>query len=292
MRLSIETFTLRERFGDKEALRMIKEAGFDAFDYSTYDTTERTDMLGDDYRERAQELRRYADKIGISCNQAHGPYGFTEDQEMSLDNSNFRRVVRAIEVADILGAKNIVIHTIMNNRARFPEFEECNRAYYHALLRHTENLSICISVENLFYIDETEQKYYPTYTSPEHHCAFTRSIGSERINACVDVGHVAFGGDDVPDYISRMDADLLGCLHIHDNEQDGVNDRHWIPYAGVIDWDGFCRELGQKGYEGDFTFEIITFLDQQPTGLLGAALQFAEKTGRFMMEKVAQNKKH
>ena len=65
MRLSIETYVFREHFGDNVAIKMIKDAGFDAFDYSMFWATEKNDMLGDDYRERALALRGYADEIGI-----------------------------------------------------------------------------------------------------------------------------------------------------------------------------------------------------------------------------------
>lgn len=34
MRLSIDTYVLRSRYGDEKAIRMLKEAGFDGIDYS------------------------------------------------------------------------------------------------------------------------------------------------------------------------------------------------------------------------------------------------------------------
>ena len=36
MRLSMETYGLRRRYGDFEAARLIREAGFDCVDYSCY----------------------------------------------------------------------------------------------------------------------------------------------------------------------------------------------------------------------------------------------------------------
>lgn len=36
------------------------------------------DMLGDNYTEKAKELREYADSLGICCNRTHAPFDFTE----------------------------------------------------------------------------------------------------------------------------------------------------------------------------------------------------------------------
>lgn len=35
------------------------------------------DMLGDNYIEKAKDLRKYADSLGICCNRTHTPFDFT-----------------------------------------------------------------------------------------------------------------------------------------------------------------------------------------------------------------------
>ena len=112
MKLSVETYIFRERFDDQTAIQMIKDAGFDAFDYSMYWMSDGKDMLGEDYRERALKLRSLADKIGISCNQAHAPCDFRYCDELNEANMAYCRLVRSIEIASILGAKNIIVHAI------------------------------------------------------------------------------------------------------------------------------------------------------------------------------------
>ena len=46
MRLSMETYGLRRRYGDFEAARLIREAGFDCVDYSCYYWKEQAHALG------------------------------------------------------------------------------------------------------------------------------------------------------------------------------------------------------------------------------------------------------
>lgn len=64
---AIETYTLAERFGDKKAIEMIKEAGFEAIDYSFY--TE-FGVLEGDFRKYAREIKEILDENGLVCNQA------------------------------------------------------------------------------------------------------------------------------------------------------------------------------------------------------------------------------
>jgi len=43
-------------------------------------------------------------------------------------------------------------------------------------------------------------------------------------------------------------------LHISDN--DGLDERHWIPGKGIINWREVVHELVEAGYEGPFLFEV------------------------------------
>ena len=45
MKLSIETYVMRHRFGDIKAIEMISKAGFDALDYSYYWVDEDSPIL-------------------------------------------------------------------------------------------------------------------------------------------------------------------------------------------------------------------------------------------------------
>ena len=60
----------------KEAITINAEAGFDAYDMSLFQLTrdENYEFNAPDYVLRAKELRRYADSLGIVCNQSHAPF--------------------------------------------------------------------------------------------------------------------------------------------------------------------------------------------------------------------------
>ena len=75
MRLSMETLNLGLSYGIREALRMMKEAGFDAADLTLDKINPDDDLLHrPDMREFAQSLKEYATETGIGFAQAHAPF--------------------------------------------------------------------------------------------------------------------------------------------------------------------------------------------------------------------------
>ncbi len=278
MKLSVETYVMADRFNDGKAIEMIKQAGFDCYDYSTYWLSGEKDMLGDDYIERAEALRKKSDELRIECNQAHAPFEITSKDEFDLSNKAYKRLVHSIEVASILGAKNIIVHAIKTDTSRDEKFYEINREFYDSLKQYCEKFNICISVENLFHWDK---KALPVLANPYEHRDFVKSLNSPWFNVCIDVGHSAITGHKPEDVISVFDSDLLKTLHIHYN--DYFSDKHLLPYTDSLDWNKIISALAKIRYDGDLTFELTGYLKRLPNDLLNDGLRFAEKVGRKMI---------
>ena len=66
MKLSVETYILHKRYGDKKAIQMLKKAGFDSIDYSFYWLVESDETLGDNYQDYARKIKCLLDENGIS----------------------------------------------------------------------------------------------------------------------------------------------------------------------------------------------------------------------------------
>ena len=279
MKLSVETHILRNRFGNERAIRMIRDAGFDAFDFSYYWMSPENDILGDTYRERAYQLREVADNAGIVCNQAHAPFDFSYADTMEESNERFLRLSRSIESAAILGTKNIIVHVL--GPQKLPDdvdFYEYNRRFLTKLLPYCEKSGINISVENLFYGSN------PILADPDEMRDFVKSLNSEYFNICLDLGHLSKTSCNPAEVIMKTDPLMLAGLHVQDNDLNG--DCHWLPYCGDMDWSEITRALGQVGYRGDLTFEIFGYLKRQDPANLPAALYFAHQTGRMMIERI------
>lgn len=68
---------------------------------------------------------------------------------------------------------------------------------------------------------------------------------------CIDVNHVFPEGMLIPT-IHKLGKRIF-TLHISD--YDGVQERHWLPMQGTIDWGGLVRALKEVGYDGPFMYE-------------------------------------
>lgn len=285
MKLSAETYVMRERYDDKTALDMLAEASFDCYDYSMYWMSPAKDMLGDSYREKAKELRAYADSIGIMCNQAHAPFDFKHGEPFSVSNENYKRLARSIETAAVLGANNIIIHAIK----RFTEpvdFTEYNYGFYRSFLPLCEEYGIRISVENLFN-SRPEGGFDPVLSDPNEHMAFVEGLASPWFDICVDVGHSAITGFAPDKVIGAMNNRLLKALHIHDNDYRA--DRHMLPFTSDLPWDKITAALAAIDYTGELTLEITTIQKFDNT-MLKPALALGAAAGRKLIAQIEQNK--
>ena len=76
MLLSNLTQWVGSNLPEKDAVKIISDAGFDAYDISLFELTRSEEYLfnSPDYVNIAKELREYADSLGIVCNQSHAPF--------------------------------------------------------------------------------------------------------------------------------------------------------------------------------------------------------------------------
>ena len=132
MKLSVELYSVAKVFGDHKAIELIKQAGFDAIDYSYYYEKECDEVLGENYKEYAKELREYIDQAGLSCNQAHAPFTFKYGMNKDISEPKYLNIVRALESASILGAENIIVHSI--SVPEDGDLEEYNIEYYRSFI--------------------------------------------------------------------------------------------------------------------------------------------------------------
>ena len=279
MKLSVELYTLAQRFGDFKAVEIAKKAGFDAIDYSYYYDKECDDVLGDGYKEYAQKLREHLDEVGILCNQAHAPFTFKYGMEKNISEQKYLWMVHALESASILGARNIVVHSIT-----VPEgvnFEEYNIEYYKSFIPYCEKFGIHIAVENLFARDTKRKRLTGKLGSPAELNSIVEKINSPWIVACVDIGHAALTGYEPEAFIKGMNPNILKALHVQDN--DYIDDRHILPYTGELNWEAIMSSLKKADYTGDLTFEIIKYLDRFPDELFSEVLKFSALVGKHLI---------
>ncbi len=286
MRLISNSDTAVRHYGPVEAVRLLARAGFDGIDWSMFDMWKDGEgWLAPDWREKALLIRETADKCGIPILQAHAPFpssGGTKE----FDDHAMACILRAMEVASILGVKNIVVHP----RQQLPYQHHAQQlfdesvAMYRSLIPYCEKWNIRVCAENMWQYDKRRETIVDSICSqPEEFNALLAAADSPWIVGCLDLGHSALTGVEPADFIRAMGG-RLQALHVHD--VDWRHDNHDMPFNRKLDWEGICKALADIGYAGDFTFEADTWQKRFPADLLEDANVMLCKVGRYLMGRI------
>ena len=293
MIITTDNSVMRYAFGDKESIRMCKEAGFDGIDYSLFKMQPENDILNLPDEERkalAYDLRNYAEKIGITFPQAHSDF---ETRYGEIGNSqHYHNLLRSLEFASWMGIPQIVVHTVKYGIPEDDDFDvyEYNRPFFSGLIPIAEKLNIKIGMENLFHKKPNGiYNYVGVLGTAEEMNAYRDSFNTDVFVTCCDVGHAAVVGVDPAEFIRGMSKDKLTMLHIQDT--DNKSDKHWLPYMGKHDWDAITSALAEIGYEGNMNLEVLHFYDRfNDHDLMQSALCHAAKVARYLADEVEAKK--
>ncbi len=278
-KIGLSIISLQEKYGDREALRIAKEAGFDAVDFGLENFAGRYDYRvqgsvyakpRDEIVEYFRDLKRYADSLGLEISQTHGRgCGFSaikEEDEAFLINAELDCLVTAI-----LGAPVCVIHAVTTSK--LPEAEpqfmrDLNYEMFTKILPFAKKYGIKIATETFgdvhggeridFFGDMTE--FIDSY---ERVCA--DGDNRDYFTICLDTGHTNKAtkfqpNPQVPEAV-RVLGERITVLHLNDN--DSVYDQHLLPFVNAygldktINWKDTIAALREVGYDGVFNMELF-----------------------------------
>lgn len=290
MLLSNLTQWVGSNLSEKEAIKVISCAGFDAYDISLFKLTrdESYQFNSPDYVNIAKDIRAYADSLGIVCNQSHAPFPSSTGKEEE-DKVIFEKIVRAMEIASILGAKIIVVHP--KQHLIYPDHPEelfkINVEFYKSLIPYCEKFGIKVAAENMWqWNNGNKVPSDSTCSRSWEFCKYLDAIDSEWIVGCLDIGHVSLMNTDIPEFIRKMGNKRLQALHVHDT--DYKSDKHTIPFAEKIDFIAMCKALAEIDYKGDLTFEADAFYKGIPAALYPAATKYMCEVGRYLISQIEE----
>lgn len=291
MIVSTQTMPIAGKIGEAEAIRLIAQAGFDAYDI-TLNGIEGNPIFEDNYKEYLASLKAVADEAGITCNQSHAPSSSRRDDSPKNQYYNehiFDWLVRSLEAAAYLGAKNIIVHPInyMTYRGNEAYLKDMNMEFYRALAPHAKRVGIRIALENTGQMDKRRGIFVDSVCgSVREQIDYLETLGDDCFVACLDLGHCGLLGHEVTDSIRALGADRLAALHVHDN--NFREDNHTAPFCGKMEWMPILETLAQIGYRGDFTFECYNFFRGLPSEFLPDAAEYLCRLGRRMANLIEQ----
>ena len=285
MILSTQTHVLADKIGMDEALKVLAKAGFDSLDLSMFHMNNPDDIFGgDDAVEKAKEIKKKAEDLGLTFNQAHAPFSF--DLKTKSFDDYTPLVVKSLKVAAAAGVKQIIVHPFHHVVFKGNEqmvFEK-NVEYYRAFVPYCEEYGIKVCAENMWQRDK--MRGYIVEDACSYATEFAKyldAIDSPWIIGCLDIGHCGLIGEEPQDAIRILGHDRLKALHVHDN--DYKSDTHTIPGCGRINWAEVTRALADIDYTGEFTFEADNFY-LNFEGFYQEAASFLAQRGRNLISMI------
>lgn len=138
-------------------------------------------------------------------------------------------VKRALETAEYLHFKNMVVHLGERNDTWSPRAQEHALTALEHLDAFARPLGVRLLAENI--LNEP--------TTPEHLTQILTLGHLTRIGVCLDLGHahITVG---IPEAIQTL-GDRIGSIHVHDNH--AVRDEHLWPGDGSIDWPSTVKAI-------------------------------------------------
>jgi len=191
------------------------------------------------FGERALGLAREA---GLALWSVHIPFGreldiSAPDEEARLNAIHL--LIPSINLAKKWGAEVIVVHgsSEPNEDASRPaRILSCAKS-----LAEIQTLagSIRVALENL------------PRTCIARDAADTAPLSAYCAGVCFDVNHLL---SETHEEFMKTTADKTITTHLSD--YDAVDERHWMPGAGVVPWKQVYDTLTAAGYEGPWLFEL------------------------------------
>lgn len=265
MKIGIESTAYFEELKDcVSGMARAKRHGYDGLDFQNFiDTKSALFTCGArGFEETLKEVKAVADANGLKIYQAHAPGRYPPQDATDADRAErFEKKAKALYGCAVLECPYMVIHPILPYGTKVnvnPDgVWEINVEFFSRLTEKAKEYGVTLCYENMPF------KVFP-FSTPEFVLKLAKEIHDPYFRVCLDTGHAALFGDPT-DAVRLIGKEYLHTLHVHDN--DGQNDRHFIPYTGVIDWTAFCGALREIGYEGYLSLEC-TVKGSYPPDLL------------------------
>lgn len=193
-------------------------------------------------------VRNILDGSPVNINSVHAP--FSKEVDISrLDDGGQKFVIdqisRAIKMAERLGAGIVVLH------GSSEPIGQDERAKRIAMSKSSlDILSKIAQVSGVKLALELLPRTCLGNTADELEILLA-DVPPEHAGFCLDANHPA-NHKELPEIVKRLGKRII-TLHISD--YDGVDEKHWMPFKGVVDWHAFANALRDIQYRGAFIYE-------------------------------------
>ncbi len=189
------------------------------------------------------------DAAGVEVRTVHANFGSSIDissPDHTVRSEGIQAFSIALDLAKRMGAQIIIVHPSSEpipDETRTGRMEEAKRSIWtiaemadHAGCRIALELlpRTCLghSVEELLYLVE--------------------EIDPGKAGVCLDTNHLMAGFSLLPEVVRSLGPRLIA---LHCSDYDGVDEKHWPPSRGVINWTAFLQALADVHFTGPLNYE-------------------------------------
>ena len=222
-----------------ERLEACKLAGIEAIEVSE------GSIIGADAVDFAS-VKAIADEYGITLWSFHLPFLPFETIDIShpsLADYTVKYFCSLIDKASSIGIKTFVIHPSGEPIADSDRSMrlECAKNSLFALAEYAKSKGAVIAVEDL----------PRTCLGRNSSDILALTSAHPDLRVCFDTNHLL--GEEIAHFISAVGEKIVTT---HVSDYDFINERHWLPGEGKIDWAALKSKLFSVGYDGYWLYEL------------------------------------
>lgn len=197
-------------------------------------------------REKALHAKQKADEAGLKVWSCHLPFSRTMDISVLSDSARMANVeflTEMIAICGELGPKKLVLHPSSEPIADADREQRIlnSIASIGVLRREAARIGAELCIEDL-----------PRTCLGRNSAELLRIIAPyPDVKICFDTNHLL--SEDLLDFVEACGG-RIGTVHVSD--YDMVDERHWLPGKGKIDWPVLYKALMKAGYKGVFMYEL------------------------------------
>lgn len=310
IKVGVQTKGILPEMGLEKGIALIAAAGFKRVDFNLDTFLKNSDVYAgrintffDNDTESLlsyfEEYRKMFEKYGIKPSQMHAPYPILVPTRADVTDYMQKVVIpKSIAIAGRMQIPWVVMHPFKLQYKYGLEAEQAmNLQYFQSIIPMLKEHHVGVCVENLYEgvgVRITEGTCANPAEAAWYVDVLNQMAGEELFGCCLDTGHMELTHREPADYIRQIGS-RLKILHMHEN--DAIGDLHQMPYTfgtkpdDGVDWEDFCKALGEIGFDGTLSFETFPCVNSFPRGAREEVLRTIRAIGEDMSENIVQMSK-
>ena len=225
--------------------------------------------------EYIQEARRILAEIQVDPRSVHAAFGRSIDVsslDPEISAAGIRSFGVALDLAQRMGARFIIMHSSsepIQDAERAARMKQARQSIA-MIAQMADRVGCRVAVELL--------PRTCLGRSKEELCELLGDTDPATAGVCLDTNHLMGDFASLPEVVRHFGARLFA---VHCSDYDGIDEKHWPPFRGVVDWAAFLAALRSVNFSGPLLYEAKLDGD---TPL--ERLSFLEENFRQLLQKV------